>query len=205
MAIKKLYEKLEGLPSYGPMYIPISPKGDLFYSEGFVVRFFKSDGSDWVANFAYGWTDFSEIYEYPDRNTVMVIAGGTCYVINPDEEKQKFSFGVTIKSVIQSEDKSLVCADNCHIFIFDNENGNLWYSDRISWDGIKDLEIKNNILHGKTYDPTNSFQEWGNFTLDIKTKKIVGGSYQTFLINNNLEVDNNGIAKEKPKPWWKLF
>jgi hypothetical protein len=60
----KRYEILDGLPSYGPIYISISQDGIPFYSEGFVVRFYKSDGTNWVANFKPGWTNSSGVYEF---------------------------------------------------------------------------------------------------------------------------------------------
>ena len=55
MQVQRRYEILDGLPTYGPMYVPVSEDGEPFYSEGFVVRFYKSDGSEWVANFKPGW------------------------------------------------------------------------------------------------------------------------------------------------------
>lgn len=48
------------------MYIPISEDGIPFYSEGYVVRFYKSDGTSWVANFKIDWTNFSGIYDFPE-------------------------------------------------------------------------------------------------------------------------------------------
>lgn len=47
----KRFEILNSLPAYGPLYVPISESGELFFSEGFIVRFLKKDASKWVANF----------------------------------------------------------------------------------------------------------------------------------------------------------
>src|SRR5690606_39492556 len=46
MQVQRRYEILDGLPTYGPMYVPVSEDGEPFYSEGFVVRFYKSDRSE---------------------------------------------------------------------------------------------------------------------------------------------------------------
>ena len=54
MTTEKQYEILEALPTYGPMYIPVTENDEAFYSEGFPVRFYKSDGTNWVANFKPG-------------------------------------------------------------------------------------------------------------------------------------------------------
>lgn len=207
MTVEKQYEILDGLPAYGPMYIPISPSGEPFYSEGIVVKFYKKDGSTWVANFSKGWTNFSKVYSFPKQNIVVVFASGTCYVMTPESEKPKLTFGITIDNVIQTENGSLVCSENTHISFLDNETGEYWRSDRISWDGIKDLQIKNNHITGVSYEPTAESDIWVEFSIDLKTKKIIGGSFQNFLTANpDLQADNNGLVSRKPKrPWWKIF
>lgn len=203
------YEILKGLPPYGPMYIPIAPDEEQLYSEGYVVKFRKSDGEEWVANFRPGWSDYYNIFDFPEHNTVVVFAGGQGYIINPDEQKPKKSFGLTVKDVIQKEDGSLVCSDDTHILVVDNKTGEIWNSARISWDGIKDLKLVHNKLSGQTYDPTNSNQPWSDFELDLETKEINGGSFQEFLDRNHLEVQKNGLLREKPltekKRWWKIW
>jgi len=62
--LKKNYEILKGLPSYGKMYIPITNFENEKYSEGYVVRFFKKDGTDWVTNFGKGWSNYSNVFEF---------------------------------------------------------------------------------------------------------------------------------------------
>ena len=77
------------------MYVPVSESGEPFYSEGFAVRFFRTDGTDWVANFQPGWTDLREVIELKESNNLLTIANGTCYVMNPDNEEPVEVFGVS--------------------------------------------------------------------------------------------------------------
>ncbi|MDT0644919.1 hypothetical protein RM553_18925 [Zunongwangia sp. F363] len=210
MATDKRYEILKGLPPYGPMYIPISAENEPFYSEGYVVKFRKFNGEKWVANFRYGWTDYTNIFDFPEHTSIIVIAGGQGYIMNPDEKKPKMTFGLTINEVIQKEDGSLICSDGIHILFFDNKSGEYWRSGRISWDGIKELSLTGNKLKGQSYDPTNENQHWSPFELDMKTKELKGGSFQYFFERNeHLEVQQNGLLREKPKsnkkPWWKIW
>lgn len=209
MITEKQYEILNSLPSYGPMYVPITHTEEPFYSEGFVVRFYKSDKSEWVANFQLGWTNFSKVFDFPKHKTVIIVAGGQGYVMSPDNEAPKFTFGLTISEALQTDNGSLVFADNINIIFFDNSNGQFWHSNRISWDGIKDLKLADNILYGKSYDPTNSIQEWSDFSINLKTKEITGGTWREFLKNNpHLEVEESGMLKEKTqnkKAWWKIW
>ena len=210
MTINKRYEKLIGLPPYGPMYIPISTDNEPFYSEGYVVKFFKSNGDDWVANFKLGWTDYNNIFDFPENNSVVVIAGGQGYIMNPEEHKPKMTFGLTIKDTIQKDDGSLICSDDIHILVLDNKSGEYWISDRISWDGIKDLKLVGNKVFGQTFDPTDENKPWSDFELDLESKIIKGGSFPKFLDRNkHLEVQENGLLKEmtetQKRPWWKIW
>ena len=56
MKTERRYEILNALPAYGPMYISISDDGEPYYTEGYVVKFKKRNGEEWVANFKPGWS-----------------------------------------------------------------------------------------------------------------------------------------------------
>jgi hypothetical protein len=162
------YEVLESLPTYGPMYVPVSENGKLFYSEGFPVRFSKLDGTTWVA--------VIELFTYP---YLLIIAGGLCYVINPNETIPIRVFGNSSLAVLPAMNNQLVLHDDIRLTIVDL-NGNYYHTERISWDGIKDLEVKDNFVSGLSYDPTNSFIGWSRFEYDLKTRTLTGGSWRDF-------------------------
>ena len=190
------------------MYISVTQNEEKYYQEGFVIRFYKNDQTDWVANFKPGINDFNKVFNFPLRNRIVVFAGGTCYIMNPNIEKPTLTFGIEINCVFQSENGSLICVDSIGIQILDNNNGELWTSERISIDGFKDLTLENDILIGKSFDPMNSFKEWNEFSLNIKTKEIKGGSFREMMQKNrNLEMKNRIEIKEKSikKKWqfWK--
>src|SRR5436190_13065877 len=134
MQQQKRYDILDGLPSYGPMYVPVSESGEQFSFEGFVVRFYKSDGSEWVANFRPGWTDCNLVVDYPDSNRIIVVAKGQGYIMTPDKEIPIDTFGVDIKDAIKTEDNKIILVDDIYVRLID-DRGTLWQSERISWDG----------------------------------------------------------------------
>ncbi|RYE54520.1 MAG: hypothetical protein EOP48_12135, partial [Sphingobacteriales bacterium] len=152
---QRRYEVLDGLPTYGPMYVPVSESGEPFYSEGCVVRFFKSDGREWVANFKPGWTSFSLIVDYPEINQIVVIAKGQGYIMTPDQEMPIDTFGVDIRDAIKTADGKIVLVDDLSVRLLDHE-GAIWQLERISWDGIKDVKLQDHILTGLSYDPMDS-------------------------------------------------
>lgn len=192
MEIQKKYEILDGLPTYGPMYIPISGDGIPFYHQGFVVRFFKSDGTNWVANFKTGRTKYSIAFEIPATGKIVVIAGGQGYIMTPDLQKPLQTFGYAITEVLTTYDKRFVAADNTDLEII-NSDATIWRSERISWDGIKDLVVNDKIVSGLSFDPMYYSDEWVNFSINLDTKEIIGGSYRRYEF------------KEPKKPFWKFW
>lgn len=207
MNTKLPYQELNGLPASGPMYKSITHVDEPFYSEGYVVQFTRMDGSEWVANFQPGWTKFNETYFFPEQNRIVVIAGGAGYVMSPEKEDPIAKFGLTITEAIQSEDGSLIFADGICATVFENSNGQLWQSERISWDGMRDLEIENEYLIGEAYDPTNSKKPWSKFKLNLETRNIEYSCYKSFMNRNDMHVSESGTLENKSekKPWWKKW
>ena len=68
---QKRYEVLESLPAYGPMYVPVTDTDEPFYSQGYPVRFYKSDGTTWVANFKPGWTGLNAVYDFNEQKHIL--------------------------------------------------------------------------------------------------------------------------------------
>jgi hypothetical protein len=181
MEVQRRYAVLDGLPTYGPMYVPVSDDHEPFYSEGFVVRFYRSDGSDWVANFKPGRTGCSLVVDYPDTNRIIVIAKGQGYIMTPDQQQPIDTFGIDISHAIETEDNKLVLVDDIYVRLLEDK-GTVWQSERISWDGIKDVKLEDCMLTGLSYDPMDSIYEWIPFSINLDTKEITGGSYRRYPI-----------------------
>ena len=196
MKLNKRFEILDHLPPYGPMYIPITEDNEPFVSDGFVVRFFKTDGTDWVANFKPGWTDCSTVKHFTKTDRIIVIANGLGYIMNPNETKPIQTFGISINTAIELKNGNLLISDDIGIEIL-NDTGIEWKSPRISWDGIKDLKINEEILTGISYDPMNDLDEWSKFKVNLDTKEIEGGSFRRYYTDENEPI--------KQKPWWKIW
>jgi hypothetical protein len=186
---EKRYELLNSLPTYGPMYVPVTDNGKPFYSEGVAVRLYKKDGTEWVANFQPGWTDLKEIIEFENSINLLVIACGTCYLMNTDDTKPIEVFGVGYSKIFKASKDRLVLQDQTDLTIIEGD-GKHWHTERISWDGLKEIKVENNIVTGLYYDTMYDADEWVKFTYDIETRTLTGGSYHRY--------DNK-------KPWWKIW
>jgi hypothetical protein len=196
------FEILSSLPAYGPMYIPVTDNDEPFFSEGFVIRFYKSDGSDWVGNFKPGWTGQNKVFDFPLHNIIVVVAGGLGYIMTPDNVKPLDTFGIGIDEIYQTENGSLVCADGISIILLDNQSGEIWRSEQISWDGFKDLKLLSDNVFGLSFDPTNSLIPWTEFSVNLKSKEIIGGSFRnSALLNPNIFKDHQ-LDPNQNKSWW---
>lgn len=191
MEYRKRYELLEGLPPYGPMYIPVSENGRPFYSEGVVVRFYRADGTDWVANFEPGWTELRGVFDFPDTDYILVIACGRCYMMNPEQVLPMAVFGVDCKYALKSLDGRLVLATTVCLTIVEPDGGQ-WSTERISWDGLEDLRIDGSMVSGLAYHSMSESDEWVPFSYDIDRRELMGGSF-------------GWQEPPKKQPWWKFL
>lgn len=189
MRSEKRYEILSSLPTYGPMYVPVSENGEPFYSEGFPVRFYKTDGAEWVANFQSGWTGLKEVIEFEETENLLVIACGTCYFMNPNDTKPVQVFGVDYCNIFKISGGRLVLQNESGLTIIETD-GSYWHTERISWDGLKEIKVENNIVTGLSFDPAHDADEWIPFAYDLNKRILTGGGY------------NKHGGK---KPWWNLW
>jgi hypothetical protein len=171
------------------MHVSIAGKGDRFYSEGFAVRFFKDDGTDWVANFKPGWTDLKQVIEFQNTQNLIIVACGTCYLMNPNDTVPLEVFGGAFSDIFQASNNRLVLQEQIDLTIIESD-GKFWHTERISWDGLADLKVENNMVTGLSFSPTCDADEWVPFVYDLNTKTLTGGSFHIYDIK---------------KPWWKFW
>jgi len=177
VALEKRYEILNSFPPYGPMYIPITEMGDAFYSEGYAVRFYKSDRTEWIANFQPGWTNLKTVIEFENTAKVLVIAYGTCYLMEPDDAKPIDVFGFGYSHIYKASNNRIVLQDRTDLTIVEPDATH-WDTERISWDGLAEVKVDNNIVSGLAFNPNHDADEWGGFSYNLDTKILVGGAFQ---------------------------
>lgn len=198
------YEILDSLPSYGPMYIPVSEYNKNYYSEGFVVRFYTSIHTNWVGNFEPGWSKLNAVYDFGPELYVLVIAGGICYLMNPDDHEPISIFGADCQMVIKGLDGKLILNESTYITVFET-SGEHWSTERISYDGLVDLKLEGNLLTGLSFVPEYEDGEWLEFAVDLETRVVKGGSFRhdelKSLIPTVLSISQK---QEEKKEWWKI-
>lgn len=198
------YEILDSLPSYGPMYIPVSEYNKTYYSEGFVVRFYTSVQTNWIGNFEPGVTKLNAVYDFGLALYVLVIAGGTCYLMNPDHHEPLSIFGGDYQAVIKTLDEKLILHDYTHLTIFET-SGEHWSTERISYDGLVDLKLEGNLITGMSFAPKGEEGEWLEFVVDLEKRNVKGGSYHDYELQSLIPtVQSNPQKREAKMASWKI-
>ena len=165
------YEILEGLPPYGP----IAEDCGGGHSEGFVIRFRPASGDDWVGNFGGGMGGLDTVMTHPDGIHYIVLAAGKPFVVNPETKEYEEGPGWGIKLVLNLQEPQRVILGNDICFYAVGMEGLLWETRRISWDGMRDIELKDGRITGQAW--SFAAPEWSDFSVNIITGEVTGGSY----------------------------
>ena len=166
-------EILPGLPGTGPRPEQFSPEGQGHFREGLVVRF-QSDSNSWIGNFqrGFGKTNFAEKL---NDSFAAVIAYGQAYFVEIKSRKCVDAFGPDIIwAMIDRKRGNLIAASFTDI-VAKNENGLIWSSKRLSWDGFRNFSNDGDIISGEAYTPIG--EEWLPFTVDMAIGETTGGAY----------------------------
>jgi hypothetical protein len=169
------FRTLVGLPATGPWPEQFSATGHGTHREGFVVEFNPGTSSSWVGNFQRGLTDYDAVVLHPNGQSVVIIASGQGYLIDPKDRRLVGLLGSQLQNATVIPEAKTIIINNGIWLEGHGESGVLWRSRRISWDGIWDLREDDGRLYGKCWDAANDTE--ASFSIDIRTGDLVGGVY----------------------------
>jgi hypothetical protein len=176
MTTTGLFEVLPGLPGVGPYPEQFSATGEGTYHEGFVVKFHPRSSESWVGNVQSGHYGFTGALTHPNGRTVIVVAGGQAYHVDPETRVLLHQFGGGISDVMQEPGSGLlIFADDLRLWAMSTSSVR-WKTRRISWDGIRGLAVAGDTVLGEAYDPMSD--GWCRFSVEVETGKVTGGSYR---------------------------
>jgi hypothetical protein len=168
------FEILDGLPPYGPLPLQFSSTGQGMHCEGLVVKFLPGEAEEWVGNFQLGLTSFRKVLAHPNQKHVVVVAGGKAYVVDPATRKLVTTFRGSIETATEVPTLKAILFSNGLWFELLGEGGLVWKTRRLSWDGMRNIEV--GVLHvigeGWRFDDT-----WHEFSLDLSSGEATGGAY----------------------------
>jgi hypothetical protein len=169
------FEILAGLPASGPPAVAFPPN-NLGFSEGLVIRVRCSPVAAWVGNFQYGENDHSAVYKHPDGKRLIVVAGGSYYLVDPltkgltEQSPNNITFSCEVPEV-----GVVVFGDHIR-FWAEGKDARMWSTSRLSWDGFAEISVMEGVLTGKWYSAID--EEWHEFRLDLSSGDIVGATFE---------------------------
>jgi hypothetical protein len=145
------------------------------------VLFEPDDGSDWAG--AFGSNEIRpgrpvDIAFLDTPPVAYVVAGGRDYVLDyQSRELIWWSDGSLSQGVLaMAPSQSFVVWDEIRFRSIDPQGRVLWVSERVSWDGFREIHEEGGLVKGQAWFPGNT---WVSFTVDAATGEHAGGSYRS--------------------------
>jgi hypothetical protein len=172
------YEVLRELPRDGKKLVYIPNEGTAVGRDGVIVKISPSNGDSWVGVFAFGDmlpSGECSVYEGPESNCLTVVAKGEAYIV---QSGKPCSFNhvesCPVLGVIPVPTHSLILFYDYTEIAAYGENGLLWQTKRISWDGIEINSISDSEIIGSSWDAPND--KYVEFTVNLTDGTHQGGS-----------------------------
>jgi hypothetical protein len=164
---------LDALPVYGPVATPFPEEWGRLGSQGTVVEF-DTDGDRWVGNFGPGIADLDFVASHPTREGAIVVAAGALYEVDVTSRTAAESSLFDIRSAIDVNDPPGWVFDHYTELARFGPDGIIWRSERLSWEGLRDITIEEGRVNGLAWDLDDT---WKPFSVDLVTGAAEGGSY----------------------------
>jgi hypothetical protein len=170
------FEILPGLPAYGPPAISFTHLGPREHREGLVVRFFSAHGDSWVGNFVGGakGPSCNRVIAHPNKRDVIVIAQGEGCIVDPDIRKVRKKFEY-VWDIFSAPALDLVVLQRLVDFQAIKADDSGWCSNRISWDGFRNVKIRGTELLGEALSVSDA---WTPFSLDLLSGHCANGIHE---------------------------
>jgi hypothetical protein len=138
-------------------------------------------GGSFLGTCALGFTDPSMptgVFACPNPDELCAVAGGYAYIV--DTQKPEHSTHIPLKpatEVLPIPSQNLLIFVGFHSLYAWGPNGEVWKTERLSWEGIRITGLQDNILHGTGW---NMFTDQDvPFTVDLQNGTHTGGGIST--------------------------
>jgi hypothetical protein len=143
-------------------------------AQGTVVEFTPKGGPAWIGNFQPGGVAFNAVAAHPDGASVVVVAGGTAYVVDPETHLLQESFGSSIQGLVELPEIRLLIVNHDMWMEALAPEGRLWRSRAVSWNGISNTMYMEGRLYGMGWDEYSKSQV--AFSIDVFSGEAEGGA-----------------------------
>lgn len=145
---------------------------------GISVKVSPASGEEWVGNFLRGNESPNGIdlcCAHPDGKRLIVVSKGTGYVVSVDDPSQweEVPLRPILGYAFDADSRTLAMIDYTRVIGVGKE-GYIWKTPSLSWDGLKDVEVRNGFLIGKGWNAATS--EFVAFEVSLSDGRHSGGS-----------------------------
>jgi hypothetical protein len=138
------------------------------------VEVLARNGTRWLGEFSGLGGGLSGIFATPNEDVICVVNRGEGYLVDtmhPDRYDLLPVVPVMLVRRVPSRN-ILFFVDHTRLCAL-GKDGLLWVTKRVSWDGIKILEVTDRQIRGEGWDaPTD---RWIPFSVDVETGHVDGG------------------------------
>jgi hypothetical protein len=142
------WEILKGLPGDGPAPKYFHLGHPTPWAEGFVVRFWNEDGTEWVGNFQGAWWGVSSVFDFPGSSMLTVVAFGACYIL-PKSDPERYTchrHGVTSALVDEEGNRLVFAYQGGDLAAYEPDGIRVWLRDGLATDGIDLISCADGIV-----------------------------------------------------------
>lgn len=143
--------------------------------DGILIEVSPELGSNWIGTFAKDLTypnSLNKVLAWINPNKIFVISSGVGFIVNVFAPTKYEVIGIEpiIQAIPIPEKNMFVFSDYTNVTAY-SEDGMLWQTDRISWNGLKIDSIHNSYLQGTYFDVKND--EDSSFIVDLSDGKVI--------------------------------
>jgi hypothetical protein len=154
------------------------PPGRLHNQDGVLLRVIPELGVPWTGVFASEPSGRYKtgVYSCPNPNSFCVVANGAGYMLNANDPMgyEELPISPILTIVPETEAGLLIMANYTDVLAWDDA-GRRWLAERVSFDGIKNLEIKSGAVCGMAWSPVDGDYPFA-LELATGTRRSLGSS-----------------------------
>ena len=143
-----------------------------------IVRVVPRKGETWIGKFSPGYKSpkaITGVFACPNENQLCVVSSGQGFILeanNPKSCQGVQAYPVTDARLLAAEEL-LILSDFTRVVCY-GENGVVWKTPDISWDGIELSAVESGKMRGFAWDAPKS--KTVEFSISLRTGSFEGGS-----------------------------
>ena len=165
----EMYHRKRSGSALGPS-IETNPELD-----GTLVKIQPAFSKQWVGKFCFGVGELTALVEMPSKTQLCVISKGEGYIVDIDQPNTVTLVKcVPVKRVHVELMPHLIVFSDFTRFCAYSENGLLWQSEDVSWDGISEVMVGEEVISGKGWSAPK--EAWIPFRVRTSDGRVTGGA-----------------------------